>query len=172
MPPAYQSPLSEAEELEEMAAEKERQRHQHLARMGLAADWRPISVPNRYGADTDIWKVFCNGSSPIIPVGRKHGKTFEGIDVGELFGYDFKFDALNPLQSICRMENGMLLIGSWLSAKASLIMKTTVDIATGELLRPDGFVTTPEELFAGVRRLKEDAEPSSIVITEEAEDVA
>ena len=172
MPPPYRSPLSEAEELEEMAAEKERQRHQHLARMGLAADWRPISVPNRYGADPVLWKTFCEGSSPVIPVGRKHGKTFEGIDVGALFGYDFKLDAANPLQSICRMDNGMLLIGSWLGAKASLIMKTTVDIETGELLRPDGFVTTPDELFAGVRRLNRAEEPSSTVNTQEADDVA
>lgn len=172
MPPPYRSPLSEAEELEEMAAEKERQRHQHLARMGLAADWRPITVPNMYGADPDIWKAFCEGSSPVIPVGRKHGKTFEGIDVGALFGYDFRLDASNPLQSTCRMENGMLLICSWLGAKATLIMQTTVDIETGELLRPDGFVTTPEELFAGVRKLKPAEEPSSTESTEEADDVA
>lgn len=172
MPPAYRSPLSEAEELEEIEAAKERLRHQHLARMGLAADWRPITVPNMYGADPGMWKAFCEGAGPVIPVGRKHGKTFEGIDVGALFGYDFKLDATNPLQSICRMENGMLLIGSWLGAKASLIMKTTVDIETGELLRPDGFVTTPEELFAGVRKLKPAEEPSSTDNTEEADDVA
>lgn len=142
----------EAAELRDLAQSKARAAHRHLASLGLASQSGSADIPNLYCADEKAWLAFCKTPSPVIVTGRRRLKSFIGTNIGHLFGYDLTLEVGSTTAGYAVLTNGLPMPAAWLADKAELLMRTGADISTGELVRPDGSLTTPEELFFGIRR--------------------
>lgn len=160
----------EAAELEEIAEENIRSAHRHLASLGLASAQGTAAIPNLYGVDAVKWKTFCDTPTAFVMMNRRKLKTFVGDEIGRLFGYAAELNPDEPEKGRIVLENGMTMPRHWLIEKTEFLMRSGVDVRTGELIRPDGAVTKPEELFFGIGR--SDAAAKAAVNASEKGDAA